>query len=90
MTDLRRLTAIRGLRNNNPGNIRMSDTTWQGKISKEFNTDTNKAFEQFESLEYGLRALMKNAYTWIQRGKTPWKNSLLFGRPLMRTKQEDI
>ena len=69
MTDLRRLTTIRGLRNNNPGNIRMSDTAWQGKISKEFNTDTNKAFEQFESLEYGLRALMKNAYTWIQRGK---------------------
>ena len=30
---------------------------------------TDKAFEQFESLEYGLRALMRNAYTWIQRGK---------------------
>ena len=69
MTDLRRLTTIRGLRNNNPGNIRISDTPWQGKIPKAMNTDKNKAFEQFESLEYGLRALMKNAYTWIQRGK---------------------
>nr|DAK43976.1 MAG TPA: virion protein [Caudoviricetes sp.] len=69
MTDLRRLTTIRGLRNNNPGNIRISDTPWQGKIPKAMNTDKNKAFEQFESLEYGLRALMKNAYTWIERGK---------------------
>ena len=69
MTDLRRLTTIRGLRNNNPGNIRISDTSWQGKIPKSLNTDKNKAFEQFESLEYGLRALMKNAYTWVLRGK---------------------
>jgi len=67
MTDLRRLTTIRGLRNNNPGNIRISDTPWQGKIPKAMNTDKNKAFEQFESLEYGLRALMKNAYPEVNK-----------------------
>ena len=45
MIDLRRVTTIRGLRNNNPRNIRISETPWQGKIPKSLNTDKNKAFE---------------------------------------------
>ena len=81
MIDLRRVTTIRGLRNNNPGNIRISETPWQGKIPKSLNTDKNKAFEQFESLEYGLRALMKNAYTWIQRGKNTLEKLITIWAP---------
>lgn len=44
---------IRGERNNNPGNIRISGATWQGKISP----NTDGAFEQFDSPENGIRAL---------------------------------
>ena len=81
MIDLRRVTTIRGLRNNNPGNIRISETPWQGKIPKSLNTDKNKAFEQFESLEYGLRAFMKNAYTWIRRGKNTLEKLITIWAP---------
>lgn len=48
----------RGMRNNNPGNIRISNTAWQGKIPVSQNTD--KAFEQFKTWAYGIRAMIKN------------------------------
>lgn len=48
----------RGMRNNNPGNIRISNTPWQGKIPASQNTD--KAFEQFRTWAYGIRAMIKN------------------------------
>lgn len=57
----------RGIRNNNPGNIEKSPEVWQGKVSLDKNTDSR--FEQFVSVEYGLRALMKNAITWVNRGE---------------------
>lgn len=41
----------RGIRNNNPLNIRVG-SNWQGEV--DHNTDG--AFEQFKSLEYGIRA----------------------------------
>lgn len=44
----------RGIRNNNPGNIRHGDK-WQG-LSE---TQTDNAFCQFVSPEYGVRALAK-------------------------------
>ena len=65
--DLRNKSKIRGLRNNNPGNLEKRTTPWQGKIPHTQNTDGR--FEQFETIEYGLRALMINARTLIQRGK---------------------
>lgn len=52
----------RSIRNNNPGNIRISANAWRGKIPKEQNTDG--AFEQFENMLYGFRALMKNLITY--------------------------
>lgn len=42
----------RGLRNNNPGNIRLSKTKWQGKIKS-----TDDEFEQFKTPELGIRAM---------------------------------
>lgn len=72
MTDFRGKSTVRGIRNNNAGNIRRSSAQWQGKIP--FSQSTDPAFEQFISMEYGLRALMKNAITWINRGaNTPEK-----------------
>lgn len=56
--------STRGLRNNNPGNIRQTDTAWQGE-SKE---DKDKAFEEFESMAYGYRALIKNVQGYISKG----------------------
>lgn len=47
----------RGERNNNPGNIRITTSAWQGKIPAVENTDG--AFEQFSSMVYGVRALAK-------------------------------
>lgn len=48
---------VRGERNNNPGNIRISSSAWLGKIPVEQNTDG--AFEQFDTVENGIRALGK-------------------------------
>ncbi|EPR43137.1 hypothetical protein dsx2_2497 [Desulfovibrio sp. X2] len=44
----------RGIRNNNPGNIRKSAADWRGEVEGE---DT--AFETFDTPEDGLRALGK-------------------------------
>lgn len=46
----------RGLRNNNPGNIRLSASTrWQGEIRPS----QDKSFCQFSTMAYGYRALIK-------------------------------
>jgi len=45
----------RGLRNNNPGNIRRSKDQWQGLSPVQ----TDSAFFQFVSPEYGIRALAR-------------------------------
>lgn len=55
----------RGLRNNNPLNLRISNNTWLGKVKN----NTDGAFEQFITLEYGLRAAMRNIKTIIDRRK---------------------
>nr|DAM30741.1 MAG TPA: virion protein [Caudoviricetes sp.] len=48
----------RGLRNNNPGNIRNSDATdWQGEVKKTAKKDN--VFEEFEDMAHGYRALIK-------------------------------
>lgn len=46
---------VRGIRNNNPGNIRWGDH-WRGLVSESQRTD--KAFCQFVNAEYGIRAMM--------------------------------
>lgn len=68
-------TLPRGMRNNNPGNIRLTPETWQGKIPYSDNKDWKgnpnnvvKEFEQFYELRYGLRALMRNIITQIKNG----------------------
>jgi len=59
------MTLPRGYRNNNPGNIRLSKSLWLGKVNLEQNTDG--AFEQFISMEYGLRAMMKLIIKYITK-----------------------
>lgn len=48
----------RGIRNNNPGNIRNSEgNDWKGELAKASKKDT--AFEEFETMPDGVRAMMK-------------------------------
>lgn len=48
----------RGLRNNNPGNIRYNPyVKWQGEVAQEAKRD--RSFSEFTNIEYGYRALLK-------------------------------
>ncbi|MGN0049292.1 MAG: structural protein P5 [Bacteroides sp.] len=44
----------RGLRNNNPGNIRISRTVWAGQVFP----GTDRSFCQFETMAHGYRAML--------------------------------
>lgn len=55
----------RGIRNNNPGNIRISNNKWQGKIPASQNTDG--AFEQFNNYVFGVRAMIILIRNYIDR-----------------------
>lgn len=52
----------RGIRNNNPLNIRISTSKWKGKVL--INTDGQ--FEQFHSMEWGIRAAIVLVRTYIR------------------------
>lgn len=56
----------RGIRNNNPGNIRIGNS-WRGEVPPGERTD--RQFEQFVSLEYGYRALLITLRTYITKHK---------------------
>lgn len=53
------MTAARGMRNNNPGNIEKSDTKWLGEVD-----GTDDRFCTFSSMVYGCRALIKTLQTY--------------------------
>lgn len=53
----------RGIRNNNPGNIRHSGSQWQGMAPVQTDPD----FVQFVSPEYGIRALSKILQNYSSR-----------------------
>lgn len=57
----------RGIRNNNPGNLKITPIQWQGKIPAARNTDG--VFEQFERYVYGIRAMMKDILGDMREGK---------------------
>jgi hypothetical protein len=60
------MTLPRGLRNNNPLNLRKTTTTWKDEV----NNPQEASFESFRTLAAGLRAGIKNAKTQWNRGKT--------------------
>jgi len=53
----------RGIRNNNPGNIKKKDIAWLGKITP----GSDPTFEQFTSIVMGLRASMTNLRTYYNK-----------------------
>ncbi len=50
----------RGIRNNNPGNLRITGDNWQGLAAQQ----TDPAFFQFVAPVYGIRALAKTLKTY--------------------------
>ena len=50
----------RGLRNNNPGNIRLGSVRYKGEMAKS----SDSAFRQFESMEWGYRAMFVLLHTY--------------------------
>lgn len=61
-----KLITPRGIRNNNPGNIKIGSSDWNGKIPVEENTDGT--FEQFSEMRLGVRAMTKLIGNYIKRG----------------------
>ncbi len=57
-------TTSRGLRNNNPLNIRKDRTKWQG----EKQPSGDPSFKQFTSMAYGYRAAFVLLGTYLTRG----------------------
>lgn len=53
----------RGIRNNNPLNIRVSDQGWKGKV----NPSKDPSFEQFETMAYGIRAAIVLVRNYIKK-----------------------
>jgi hypothetical protein len=56
------MSTSRGIRNNNPGNIRKSNADWEGKVS-----GSDSAFETFDTPENGIRALAKTLVSYQER-----------------------
>lgn len=52
--------APRGIRNNNPGNLENNGIAWQGLSAAQ----TDSRFYQFDSAEYGIRALARTLKTY--------------------------
>lgn len=53
----------RGLRNNNPGNIRLGSFRYKGEKAKS----SDAAFRQFESMEWGYRAMFVLLHTYATK-----------------------
>ena len=53
----------RGLRNNNPGNLRISKDKWQGLRQVQ----EDKAFFQFTEMKWGYRALIRTLQNYRKR-----------------------
>ena len=69
----------RGIRNNNPLNIRHSADKWQGARMEQ----TDKAFVQFKSMAYGYRAAWKTLESYwkhFYRNKQPFTVPNIIGR----------
>lgn len=65
LTDTIMSNVARGIRNNNPGNIRHAKgTTWQGSSAQQ----TDPSFVQFTAPEYGIRAIAKVLTTYLGKG----------------------
>jgi len=71
------VSSKRGIQNNNWGNIKFSNSNnWDGKVSRNCNTDTSKTFEQFYEKKYGDRAMIKLVNNYIIAGHNTMREIL--------------
>lgn len=56
-------TIARGLRNNNPGNIRLNGIPYEGEIVPS----KDRSFKQFKSMAYGYRAMFVVLHTYARK-----------------------
>lgn len=56
--------STRGLRNNNPGNIRINNEVFQGEITPS----ADRSFKQFKNMPYGYRAIFVVLGTYLKQG----------------------
>ena len=69
----------RGIRNNNPLNIRHSADQWQGAAEEQ----TDPSFVQFKSMAYGYRAAWKTLesyWNYFYRSRQPYTASTIISR----------
>ena len=59
------IMTARGLRNNNPGNIRINGDLFQGEVRPS----KDKSFKQFETMAYGYRAMFVILRNYIRNYK---------------------
>ncbi len=74
----------RGIRNNNPGNIRRTNTQWRG--IREIQSDN--AFVQFNSPEYGHRAMARVLRSYERRGLVTVRDIISTYAPATENKTE--
>lgn len=69
----------RGLRNKNPGNIRISKTKYLGEVTPS----TDKAFKQFSTMAWGYRAMFVLLHTYRKNGyRTLWQMINRYAPPI--------
>ena len=57
-------STVRGIRNNNPGNLRKTGIKWAGEVTP----GTDPDFEQFKSMAYGIRAMLVDMINKHKKG----------------------
>lgn len=77
----------RGFRNNNPGNIRISQSGWIGKVPNIQNTDGS--FEQFDTMEHGVRAMYVLLRNYLDKGHNTISAIIKRYAPSTENKTED-
>ena len=65
------MAETRGIRNNNPFNIKRSSSRWLGKVP--FKDSSDQVFEQFTDIDYGLRAGFILLRNYIKRGDNTYQ-----------------
>jgi hypothetical protein len=77
----------RGVKNNNPGNLVLTNITWVGKIPNSLNTD--KHFEQFETMVFGVRAFFIDFLNDVSKGKNTVRKLIVSYAPTFENDTEN-
>jgi hypothetical protein len=71
------MSTIRGIRNNNPGNIKHSADVWEGQAPQQ----TDATFVQFTAPEWGIRAMTRIMRVHYDAGATTLRQLITIWAP---------